>query len=283
MTIFQSLANSTGRIRKWIGRQSLIEVLARIGYGARGLVYILVGGLAVLAALGPGGDTTGSRGALRVVLEQPLGWAWLGFIGAGLAFFVLWRLAQAVLDADRLGTSWKMLARRGGYLIGAVSYAGLAVFAVSLALGLARRSEGGAAKDWAAWLMKQPFGLWLVMAAGAGVVGAGLSFVWQAWTGERVVRFLECPPATCRWAVPLGRFGFAAIGLVLALIGGFLIVAGYYGRSGEARGVEGTLDSIAAQPFGWALLGVTALGFLAFGIFGCVQARYRRIEPPRQK
>ncbi len=77
----------------------------------------------------------------------------------------------------------------------------------------------------------------------------------------------------------MGRFGFAATGLVFALIGGFLIVAGYYGRSGEARDMGGVLDIIEAQPFGWALLGVTAMGFMAFGLFGFVQARYRRIEP----
>lgn len=262
----------------------VIEILARIGYAARGLVYILVGGLAVLAAIGPDGATTGSRGALRVVLDQPFGWVWLGMIGAGLAFFALWRLAQAVLDADRLGASWKMLGRRAAYFFGGIIAAGLSLFAIGLALGLAMRGGGEerALQDWTAWLMQQPYGSWVVMALGAATAAAGLNFLWQAWTAERVVEFLHCPEDKRWWAVPFGRLGFAARGVVFGLIGGFLIVAGYYGRSGEARGLGRALDSLAAQPFGWMLLGATALGLMAFGAFGFVQAFYRRIAPPPQ-
>jgi len=77
-----------------------IELLARFGYGARGLVYLMVGFLAILAALGGSGQVTGSKGALFTFLSQPLGWIWLGLIGFGLLCFAIWRSLQAVTDAD---------------------------------------------------------------------------------------------------------------------------------------------------------------------------------------
>ena len=152
-------------------RQSVIALLARLGYATRGIVYILVGGLAVLASLGPWGTTTDSRGALLVVMEQPLGWIWLVFIGAGLGLFALWRFAQSILDADGLGTSLTMIGRRAAYLISAIGNAGLAAFAVGIAFGLAARSTGGESsiQAWAAWLLQHPYGTWAAIALGLGV------------------------------------------------------------------------------------------------------------------
>jgi hypothetical protein len=263
-------------------QQSLVTLLARFGYGARGIVYILVGGLAVLAALGPWGTTTDSRGALRIVLDQPLGWIWIGFIGVGLGLFALWRLAQSILDADGLGTSLTMLGRRAAYLISAIGNAGLATFAVNLAVGLAVHGSGeSSAKSWVAWIMKLSYGTWAVMVLGLGLVTAGMVMLWQAWDVDRIVEFLDCPPGHSWWMVPAGRLGFAARGIVFGLIGGFLVFAGYQGRSGEARGLDGALESLAAQPNGWMLLAATAAGLMAFGLFGIVQALYRHIRPPR--
>lgn len=264
-------------------RRTLLAVLARLGYAARGVVYVLVGGLAVLASLGPWGTMTDSRGALLVVMAEPLGWIWLGIIGGGLGLFALWRFAQSTLDADGLGTTLTMLGRRAAYLLSAIGYSGMAVFAVSLAFGLAARSTGGGERSiqaWAAWLLQQPYGTWALMVLGLGVVAAGLVMLWHAWKGERVVEFLDCPPAQSWWVVPAGRLGFAARGIVFGLIGGFLVFAGYVGRSSEARGIDGALESLAVQPNGWMLVAVTAAGLTAFGLFSIVQAFYRCIGLP---
>lgn len=257
--------------------------LARFGYGARGFVYILVGGLAVLAALGPGGETTDSRGALLIVLEQPLGWAWIGVIGVGLSLFTLWRLAQSLLDADQLGNSFPMLGRRAAYLVSALINAGLAMFALGLTVGLAHKATAAGestADAWADRLMQLPYGLWIATGTGIAVAGAGVYFLWQSWAGQRVGEFLECPPDRRWWVIPAGRIGYAGRGLVFVLIGVFLALAGYKGRSAEARGLAGALDSLAAQPFGWILMGATAAALMAFGLYGLMQAFYRRIEPP---
>lgn len=261
-------------------RGNAFESLARAGYGARGLVYCLVGGLALLAALGSGGQTGGSRSALATLLDQPFGRAILAVVALGLAGFAAWRVVEGLTDADHRGRSGKALAIRAAHVLSGVVYGGLALTAAGMALGRGRgQGEDGAARDWTAWLLGQPFGQWLVALIGLAIVGAGLGFALKAWRGQVTDR-LALDAGTRRWAVPLGRLGFAARGLVFVLIGGFLVLAAYHDASSQVRGLGGALQSLRAQPYGWALLGLTAAGLLAFGAFGFVQALYRRIDAP---
>ena len=190
-----------------------LEHLARLGYGARGAVYCLVGGLAVLAAIGSGGQTGGSTDALTSLLTQPFGRIWLAAIAAGLLSFALWRLVESATDADRHGTSAKGLAVRAAHAISGVINAGLAVSAFNLALGR-RGSSGGdqSAQDWTAWLLSQPFGQWLTGLIGLILVCVGLGFLKKGWSGD-VFKHLVLPSHAQRWAVPVGRLGFAARGV----------------------------------------------------------------------
>lgn len=257
-----------------------IETLARLGYGARGIVYGLVGGLALLAAIGSGGQTGGSRSALQTLLSQPFGKIWLFLIALGLFGFCAWRVLEALTDADRRGSDLKGWSIRGAHLISGIIYAGLAVSAFDLALG--HGSGGGedqAARHWTAWLMSQPFGQWLVGLVGLAVVVTGLGFVWKAWRGDVVAR-LSLPADKRDWIVSLGRMGFAARGIVFGIIGGFLILAALHSSSSEVQGLGGALQALQRQSYGWVLLALTAIGLLAFGLFGLIQARYRHIDAP---
>jgi len=261
-------------------RSNPVEVLARLGYGARGIVYGLVGGLALLAAIGSGGQTGGSRSALQTLLAQPFGRLWLALIALGLFGFCAWRVVEALTDADHRGSDMKGWSIRGAHLIGAAIYGGLAVSALSLALG--RGSGGGddqAAQDWTAWLMSKPFGLWLVGLVGLAIAATGLGFAWKAWHGDVAAR-LSLPADKREWIVFLGRMGFAARGVVFILIGGFLVLAALHASSSEAHGLGGALHALQQQPYGWVLLALTACGLFAFGLFGLVQARYRHIDAP---
>ena len=256
-----------------------LEGAARLGYAARGLVNLLVGLLALLAATG-GGDVEGSKGALRALLSQPLGRTLLAVVAAGLFGFALWRFLQSVLDADGRGTGWRALIARAAQLVSAAIYAGLGLFAVDLVAGLgAGGGEEQAARDWTRWLMAQPFGRWLVAAVGLAVAGGGVAMVAKAWTAS-FRRHLSCEAGTARWVVPLGRAGYAARGVVFLIIGGFLILAAWHENPGEARGLGGALLALREQPFGRALFGLVALGLAAFGAFEFAEARYRRISPP---
>lgn len=255
--------------------------MARMGFGARGLVYALVGGLALLAAFGSGGQTGGSRSALQSLLGQPFGKSLLGLLALGLVSFAAWRLVEAATDADRVGNSGKGLAIRTVRGLSGLIYVGLAFSALSLALGWGSGGGGDdkAAQDWTAWLLAKPFGQWGVGLVGLGIAGAGLGFLWKGWRGN-VTEQLSCPVQTRRWVILLGRFGFGGRGVVFVLIGIFLVLAAIHSNSREAKGLGGALQSLQEQPYGWALLAVTAAGLLAFGLFGFAQAVYRRIDAP---
>ncbi|GJD47887.1 hypothetical protein OPKNFCMD_0599 [Methylobacterium crusticola] len=262
------------------GRHAL-EILARLGYGARGFTYCLVGGLALLAAFGAGGQAGGSRSALLVLLERPFGRALLAAVALGLAAFALWRVVEALSDADGHGRSPKGLATRAGHLLGGGLYGSLGVSLLGVALGRGRGggAEDQGARDWTAWLLQQPFGQWLVGAVGLGVVAAGAAFVLKGWRGD-VTRLLALPVDARPWAVQVGRFGYAARGVTFWIIGGFLVAAALESRSSDVKGLGGALQALRGQPYGWVLLALTAAGLAAFGTFGLVQARYRRIDPP---
>ncbi len=256
-----------------------LELLARLGYAARGIVSLIVGVLALLGATGRGGGATDSKGALQTILAQPLGAVLLAAVALGLFGFALWRAFQSVLDADGRGTSPKAIAARVAQAISAVIYVGLGIFAVSLLLG---RQQGGgenAARDWTAWLLAQPFGRWLVGGVGLAVAGAAVAMAAKAWTAS-FRRNLTCDAANARWIIPLGRTGYAARAVVFLVVGAFLATAAYQLDPSEARGLGGALLALQAQPFGRALFALVALGLAAFGAFEIAEARYRRIDAP---
>lgn len=258
-----------------------LELLARLGFAARGLVYCLVGGLAVLAAIGSGGGAGGSKNALRSLLEQPFGATILAAVGLGLLFFAAWRIVGAVTDADNRGASAKARGVRALQALSGLVYVGLALTAFDLALG--RGGGGGAedqaAQDWTEWALAQPLGQWAVGAVGAAIACGGLAYLWKGWRGDVLKRL--SPPASARdWMRTVGRIGYAARGVTFLLIGGFVVVAAVNADSDEVRGLGGALQVLRQQPYGWVLLGLTAAGLFAFGLFGFVQARYRHIDVP---
>lgn len=261
--------------------QNTLEVMARLGHAARGVVYCLVGGLALLAAISSSGQTGGSASALRTLVGHPFGRVLLVAIAIGLAFFAAWRALEAITDADRCGSEWKGLATRAAHLMSGCIYIGLAVSTLGLALGWGSGGGGedGAAKDWTAWLMAKPLGHWLVGLVGLGVAAIGVVFALKAWRGN-VTKGLKCSAEAEKWAIPMGRVGFGARGLVFLIIGGFMVAAAIHSRASEARGLGGALEALAAQPFGWILLALTAAGLFAFGAFGIVEALYRHIDAP---
>ncbi|MGK7870389.1 DUF1206 domain-containing protein [Falsiroseomonas sp. E2-1-a20] len=256
-----------------------LEQLARLGYAARGAVSLVVGGLALLAAFGKGGEATGSKGALEALMAQPLGEVLLAVVALGLFGFALWRALQAVLDADGEGRSAKALTVRAGRALTSVTYVSLGIFALGLIFATGRGGdEEQSAQDWTGWLLGQPFGRWLVAAAGLAIIGAAMGMAVKAWTAS-FQRHLACGPAAS-WVIPLGRAGFAARAVVFLVVGGFLLVAAWQTDPSEARGLGGALEALQQQPYGRAMFALVALGLAAFGAFNFAQARFRRIATP---
>lgn len=255
-----------------------IETLARAGYGAKGVVYLLVGGLAVAAALGRGGQVDGSGDALQSLATAPFGRVLLAVLAIGLVGFVIWRVVEALLNPEN-----EPGRRRAFFVISAIVYTGLAVEAVRLALGSAGGGGGGEAEadHWTATLMAQPMGRILVIVAGAALALYGLEQIGKGFKAELDRRLaLGNLSATARaWVVRIGRLGLAARGIVFSMMGGFLAAAGLSSDASDARGVGGALISLREQAYGQWLLAVVAAGLMAYGLYCLVRARWRRITP----
>ena len=268
----------TERLEKTAGPG--ITLLARFGYAAKGVVYIIIGVLAAYAAFTTGGRTTDTRGALEEILSQPYGKYLLGAVAVGLVGYALWRFVQAVKDTESKGSGAKGIAVRIGYAVIGVIYAGLAFSAVQLVLGSGGQSSGdSSSKEWTATLLEQPFGQWLVGAVGLGFVIAAVSHFYKAYTAKFREKLMtsQMSENAQNFALRSGRFGLAARGVVFGIIGAFLIQAALHSNAGEARGLSGALTALGQQTYGQLLLGVVALGLVAYGFYMLVLARYRRI------
>ncbi|WP_417567804.1 DUF1206 domain-containing protein [Marinobacter sp.] len=257
-----------------------IILLARVGYGARGVVYLLIGGLAALAVFGQGGQTTGSRGALQRLMFAPWGDILLGGMVVGLLGFALWRGIQAVKDTDHHGTDAKGIVIRTGLFVSAISHTMLAVFAVSLifTLGGSSSGSGSGSVDVASWLMSQSYGRWLVAGVGVALTGAGVAHEIKAMKTQFDRHFLM-PTKIKYWAYPICWFGLVIRGLVFVIVGAFFMTAAYQLDPAEAGGMAEVFNTLRGQAFGQSLLALAAMGLFAFGIYSLLEAVYRRIDP----
>lgn len=252
--------------------------LARFGYAAKGVVYLVAGALSARAAFGFGGATTDATGALQTILSEPFGEIALVLIGIGLIGYVLLRLVQALGDPEHKGGDAKGMAIRIGYLISAFVYAGLAGTALRLAIG-SGGSSGNQVQSWVARLFALPLGRWLVGIVGLIIIGGGLYQLYKAYSADfsEHFRWNEMSATERTWAARLGRIGLAARGIVQGLIGLFLVQAAIRFDPGAVQGPGGALQSLAQPPFGLWAVGVVAVGLAAYGVYMLAAARYSRI------
>lgn len=262
----------------------LIEIASRFGYAARGLVYLGIGTIVLLAATDRTPRAQGATGVLRAWADWPLGQVLIGAVGCGLAAFAGWRVLQSVFDADHHGTSPKAWGVRLGQAVSGLVYGGLALSAFELLdvfEDVGEADEGQGAQQAASAVLAYPHGDTLVLAAGLMVLGVGVGNLVQGLAQDFAKR-LACGPDLCRVVVPLAKIGYAARGLATLPLGVFLTKAGLDARAAEARSWGDALQAVERQPFGSWVLGVVAVGLIAFGLFGLVEARFRRIRPPKE-
>jgi Domain of Unknown Function (DUF1206) len=234
--------------------------------------------------LGPGGAGRPLRagGALRPLRPDRALRAGKSDL-AGLFGFACWRITQAVFDVDNCGNDPGGVMRRLGFIGGAMFHLALAAIAINIVLGSRRvGDEDSLARDWTAWLLAQPFGMWIVMLIGTGITAAGAFFAWKAMKAD-FREHLATEMGGREWIVALGQFGFAARSVVFVLVGIFLIVAAWRFNSGEAAGLVGALRVLQQQAYGSFLLGFVALGLVSYGVFEILQVFARRVDAEKAR
>lgn len=260
-----------------------VEYAARVGYGARGFVYVSLGVLTLLAALDLGGQAVGTSGAGVWLARQPFGRVWLITLGLGLWAFVAWRILQAVFDADREGQTPRALMLRAGQAVSGLFYGLLAagVFELLDEVGPAMAAEDVAENQRkASLLLELPFGDALLIVVGFVVVTVGIGNIIKGVRSD-FGETLACSERLCRPLTLIARAGYVARGVAYLPLALFVVLAGWHARASEVGSFGSSLDALERQPGGSILLGATAVGLVAFGAFAFVEARFRRIRAPR--
>lgn len=258
----------------------MIERLARLGYASKSVIYLIVGSLALAAAFNRGGRVTDTSGALRVILTKPFGQAILVVLSVGLCGYAVWRFLDAFLDPDRKGTSATGLVARIGNVVRAAIYGALGIEAFRLSRGL-RGSTGREAEMWTARIMDWPLGVWIVGVVGLIIAAYGVFQIINALK-SRVSGSLDMTslPSHLRPALAnISRFGIAARGVVIVVLGSFLVRAALQHNPRTAAGTRETMLEVANTFDGrWMLLGLGA-GFIAYAVDQALHAWCRRIRP----
>ncbi|QKG25895.1 DUF1206 domain-containing protein [Actinomadura verrucosospora] len=271
--------NGMRRVGRKAAGHPWFHTMSRAGLVARGLLYLLIGWLALQVAFGHGGKEADRKGALEAVADKPGGIVVLYLMTAGFFALALWQFSEAlygrpVPDGDkptkRLGS-----ALRG--VIYTVGFGGMLAYA----LGHGGQSSDQQSKTFTARAMGEPGGRWLVLAVAAGFLIWGgvvvVNAVRRAFLDE--LKTAEMGRTAHRVVQPLGMIGNAARGLIGAAVGVFLGYAAITFQPGRAQGLDGTLREFAATPAGAWGLAVVAAGLLVFGLYSFAEARYREVDP----
>jgi hypothetical protein len=257
-------------------RSSAFEALSRAGFVARGVVYAIIGVLALKLAFGHGGKLTNQQGALHTVAHQPFGKLLLTVLAIGLGGYSLWRLIRAAIGHGPEGSDTGF--DRIAALASGIAYGAMCVLAIEILLG----AGGGNAttpKKAAAGVFGWPGGTWIVGLAGAVMIGVAL---YQGYRGI-TKKFLndskveEMSPRMREWIGRIGTIGHLARMVVFGLVGIFLVKAAVDYNSRAAVGLDGALAKIVHASYGPLLLGIVAAGLIAFALYSLSDARYRRI------
>jgi Domain of Unknown Function (DUF1206) len=259
------------------GDSTSLEMVARGGLIAYGVVHLLIGWLAVqIAWSASDGKSADASGALKTVGSQPFGRILLWLVAIGLVALALWQASEVIWgyrNTDGPERARKRLASGAS----AVIYAALGFSAASIALGSgssSSQSQNKATSGVLAW----PGGRVIVVVAGLIIIGVGVAHVIKGVKKSFAEEIDTSPmsPAARKGVAQLGQIGYIAKGVALGLVGGLLSYATLTADR-QKQGLDGAMQTILAQPFGKFLLTAAALGFMAFGVFAILQSRYRRM------
>lgn len=246
--------------------------LARTGLAARGIVYLLMGWLAVLVA---GGDNAhvDQRGALSEALSQPMGTAIVMAMAVGFAAYAVWRLSEAAFGVEgekgEIGPRLKSLVR-------GIAYGVLAAGAVSLLAGT-RSTQSGQQSHLAGTVMQQTGGRWLVAALGVIVAGVGVMMIYEGWSTTFLRYFGYLPQPRRTVIVWTGRIGTVARGIVFAVTGVLIVVAAWTAQPEKAGGIDEAFHTLLDQPYGAFLVAALGFGLMVFGVYGLAEAIWRHV------
>ena len=256
------------------------EALTRIGFVARGVIYAIIGLLAIQVAVHSSSSSSPSdqRGAMEKIQHQPFGHALLIAVAVGLGGYALWRFVQAGYGYGPEGGGDSSAMGRIVALGSGIAYLAMCGLAISILLGTSSRKSSSPHRS-AAGVLGWPGGRYIV--AGAGVLFIAIA-LYQGYKGVSK-KFLEedktdqMGPRATDMITAIGVVGHLARMVAFGLIGIFALKAAIDYAPKKAVGLDGALATIAQQSYGEYLLALVAAGLIAFGLYSIADARFRRI------
>ncbi|MDX6223787.1 MAG: hypothetical protein QOE64_163 [Frankiales bacterium] len=251
-----------------------VEWLARFGLVSRGVIWLIIGLLALQIAVGGGGEAD-RKGALRAIASKPLGHTMLVALLIGFCGYAIWRLLEAVAGhRDEEGAKrWVKRAASAGR---GVLYGSFAYSVISF-LSSGGGGKGDNTKPATVRVMSHTGGRWLVGAVGLAVLIGGLVIAVRGVRAKFLEKLKPLSSAMRTTASLLGRVGLVGRGLVIALVGWFLLHAALIFKASSAKGLDQSLKTLAGQPYGELLLGAAAIGLVSYGLWSFIEARYRKV------
>ena len=253
--------------------------VARWGLLSKGMIYVLVGAIAVHVSVGGRERIADRGGALAAVADHWAGLPLIAAVAVGLAGFAAWRLAEAFLGTSLEGDEKKGVVKRASYVARAVWYGALSGLAFAVLFGADEEGSSRHEDRASGWLLELPLGRWLVAVVGIGIVAAGAFNIWRGATAgfRKNLKTRKMSHVEDRGFSAIGIVGHIARGLVFGVIGAFLVRAAYQYDPKETVGLDGALSEIVRADYGDTLLGLVASGLLAYGLYCFVEARYREV------
>jgi hypothetical protein len=275
-----NVAGEAKRVARQAKNNPWIDRLTRIGYATRGVIYGLIGFLAIQTLLGRG-KITDQKGVLNTIAAQPFGKVLMILIAVGLVGLLIWGIVRAVADPYHKGKDMKGIVARVGYFISGLSYGALLFPTLQLISG---KGSGGSssqqAQQAAAGIFTKPWGPWLVGLVGLALIGVAVYRIRSGVTGKLAERFnaYDMTSEQRELAQQMGRFGYIAIGIVFGVIGILAVLAATTLDPHKVAGLDQALAFLAKQPYGPWLLGLVAFGLMAFAIYSFMGALWFRIK-----
>jgi hypothetical protein len=254
-----------------------VRVMYRLGYAAKGLVFLIIGVMALMLMMGMGGQLSDPTDALKVIHRQPFGQFLLLLTGISLLGYVAWRAAQSIFNVEHKEHSAKNAIKRIGYAISGLVYLSLSVLAIrGFMEGRVQNNEGSMGLT--AKALDLPAGPALVMITGAIIIGVGL-FHFVMGFQKRFMKQFENGRMTEKEREIIeksGMIGLPARGFTFGIIGYFFIRAGMHANAAETKDTKGVMEHILGLPMGEAILAIIAVGFVCYAVYCFAAARYRR-------
>ena len=266
--------SATASARK-AARSKPMAALARMGFAARGCIYLLVGILAIALAFGDHQNESDQQGALQVLTQHTGGVVLVWLIAVGLFGYAVWRFVEAAFGVA--GEGRKILPRLQALGSGLI-YLFFSFTAVRVAVGANAGSQAQREQEWTGKVMQHTGGRWIIGIVGCVIVICGVVLAVQGLTRdfEKYLQTQRMSRIQRRVVESLGIAGSIGRGLVFAIVGVFVIIAAVTASPTKARGLDQAFRELLNMTAGPGLVVLCGLGLMIFGLYGFAEAKWRK-------